>query len=49
MSKQLIELLDTYGKILEAVLNLNNPGELLLNTLTDIEDTQLMIDKGLLR
>ena len=50
MSKALTELLDSYSELLTGVLDLKNDQEdLLTRTLIDLDHTQTLIDKGLLR
>ena len=50
MSKTLIKLLDSYSDLLAGVLDLKNDQEdLLTRTLIDLDYTQTLIDKGLLR
>jgi|694.fasta_scaffold12156_21 hypothetical protein len=49
MSKDLIELVEGYSDLLIKVLNLGDPRGLLETVLTDIQDTQNCIEKGLLR
>ena len=49
MSKELKELIEGYNDLLIQTLNLQNPGDLLVKVLASIEDTQICIEKGLLR
>ena len=50
MSKALIKLLDSYSELLAGVLDLKNDQEdLLTRTLIDLDYTQTLINKGLLR
>jgi hypothetical protein len=49
MSKDLIEIVDGYSDLLIKVLNLEDPRGLLETVLSEIQDTQTCIEKGLLR
>jgi hypothetical protein len=49
MSKALKELTESYSDLLIRALELSNPGKLLVDVLVSIEDTQVYIEKGLLK